>query len=77
MISYYLNYLPYKFIKTIASYLPLMGSFEIYRAQILPPEPLESIIWPELDQFYSWFSPGPDQIDDLATAGTINLLVYL
>jgi hypothetical protein len=77
MTGCYLNSLPRKFMRTMAGHPATMGTFEIHRAGIQPPESLLRMIWPELDQWRGYFGPGPGQINDLAAAGIIELLLYL
>ena len=77
MVGCYLNSLPRKFMRTMAGHPASMGSFEIRRARVLPPESLMSLIWPDLEKWRGRFGPGADQIQDLAAAGLVNLLLYL
>lgn len=76
MIGCYLNSLPRKFMRTMAGHLASMGSFEIRRARVTPPESLQSMIWPDLDKWRDRFGPSPGQGDDLAAAGLVYLLLY-
>ena len=73
----YLNSLPRKFMRIMASHPPQMGCFEIHQASVAPPDELLSMIWPELDTWKDRFSPYADQINDLAAMGLTNLLFYL
>jgi hypothetical protein len=79
MIGCYLNSLPRKFMRSMAGHPSQMGCFEIYRANITPPDVLLSMIWPELDTWKDRFGPQTKagQINDLAAAGLTSLLFYL
>jgi centromere DNA-binding complex CBF3 subunit-like protein/transcriptional activator of glycolytic enzymes GCR1 len=77
MIGCYLNSLPRKFMRRMAGHPDKMGCFDIPRARVSPPESLLSMIWPQLDRWKGRFGPGPEQLNDLAAAGLINLLLYL
>ena len=77
MIGCYLNSLPREFMRLMAGHPAHMGCFEIRRAGITPPDELLSMIWPELDAWNGRFGPQLHQINDLAAAGAINLLLYL
>jgi hypothetical protein len=77
MVGCYLNSLPRKFMRTMAGHPPQMGCFEIKRAGVAPPDELLSLIWPQLDAWKGRFGPQPSQVNDLAAAGLIGLLLYL
>jgi len=64
-------------MRLMAGHPATMGRFEIRRAGISPPQPLLSMIWPELDRWKDHFGPGLDQVNDFAAMGLTNLLFYL
>ena len=77
MVGCYLNSLPRKFMRIMAGHSPQMGCFEIHRADIMPPDILLSMIWPQLNTWKDCFESQEDQINDLAAAGITSLLLYL
>ena len=77
MVGCYLNSLPREFMRVMAGHPPNMGSFEIPRASLTPPDELLSMIWPDLDQWKDRFGPGHGQHDDLAAQGFTSLLFSL
>jgi hypothetical protein len=77
MIGYYLNCLPRKFMRVIASHPSQIGCFDISRAKVIPSDKLLSMIWPELDSWNGRFGPQAGQVNDLAAAGLASLLHYL
>ena len=77
MVGCYLNSLLQKFIRIMAGHPLQIGCFEVYRADIAPPDKLLSMIWPQLDAWKDRFGPQKGQINDLAAIGLTNLLFYL
>jgi hypothetical protein len=77
MVGCYLNSLPREFMRSMAGHPSQIGCFEVRRAGITPPDELLSVIWPGLDAWKGRFGPLPDQINDLAATGAVNLLLYL
>ncbi|KAJ6780567.1 hypothetical protein PWT90_10658 [Aphanocladium album] len=71
IVGCYLSALPRKFMRVMAGHPAQPGCFEVRRANLTPPDTLLSLIWPDLDQWKG------RQVDDLATAGFIDLLLYL
>ena len=69
MIGCYLTSLPLDFMRRMAGFFGI-GSFEIKRAIITPPDELLTLIWPELDQWKGKFGTNDGQIDDLAAGGS-------
>ena len=64
-------------MQLIAGYLAYIGCFEICYASITLLDELLSLIWPQLDAWNGRFGPQLHQINDLAAAEAINLLLYL
>lgn len=77
MIDCYLNSLLWKFMRAMADYALQMECFEISHAAIVLPDTLLSMIWPQLNTWKSCFGSQKGQINDLAAAGLVDLLLYL
>ena len=61
----------------MTGYSSQIDYFEICCAAILLSDILQSIIWPELNVWKSYFESQQSQINNLAAAGMISLLLYL
>ncbi len=64
-------------MRAMAGHALQMRCFEIPHAVIVPSDTLLSMIWPQLDTWKGHFGPQKDQINDLAAAGLVDLLLYL